>query len=187
MRAYSTARRISSLFCTQRPSSVIATTPACLSEPIGASSSPIRPFEIVPVGNTFTHATSAARSRIHAIVPGLSAAGEVFGMQTMVVNPPAAAARAPVSIVSFQPNPGSRRCTWRSISPGATTNPVASITSASEPFAFAAIFPSTMNRSPTSSRWFAGSMIRPFRMIVALINRSTAVPAVRPTGVSPVG
>ena len=29
MRAYSTARRISSLFCTQCPSSVIATTPAC--------------------------------------------------------------------------------------------------------------------------------------------------------------
>ena len=34
------ARRISSLFCTQWPSSVIATTPACFSEPMGASSSP---------------------------------------------------------------------------------------------------------------------------------------------------
>ena len=44
---------------------------------------------------------SVARSLIHAIVPGLSATGEVFGMQTMVVNPPAAAARAPDSIVSL--------------------------------------------------------------------------------------
>ncbi len=109
MRAYSTARRINSLFWTQCPSSVIATTPACASEPIGASSSPIKPFEIAPVGSTLTHATSAARSLIQAIVLGLSATGDVFGMQTMVVNPPAAAARAPDSIVSFQPKPGSRR------------------------------------------------------------------------------
>ena len=95
----------------QWPSSVIATTPACASEPIGASSSPASPFEIAPVGRTFTHALAAARSLIQAIVLGLSATGEVFGMQTTVVNPPAAAARAPDSIVSFQPKPGSRRCT----------------------------------------------------------------------------
>jgi hypothetical protein len=55
------------------------------------------------------HATSAARFLIHAIVLGLSAAGEVFGIQTTVVNPPAAAARDPDSIVSFQLNPGSRK------------------------------------------------------------------------------
>ena len=42
-----------------------------------------------------------ARSLIQAIVLGLSAAGDVFGMQTIVVNPPAAAARAPDSIVSL--------------------------------------------------------------------------------------
>jgi len=36
------------------------------------------------------------RSGVHAV-----AAGEVFGMQTTVVNPPAAAACAPVSIVSL--------------------------------------------------------------------------------------
>ena len=58
-------------------------------------------FEIVPVGRTLTHAASVARSLIQAIVAGLSAAGEVFGMQTMVVNPPAAAARAPDAIVSL--------------------------------------------------------------------------------------
>src|SRR4051812_25809860 len=102
MRAYSTARRMSSLFCTHLPSSVIATTPACASEPIGASSSPARPFEIAPDGKTLTHAPSAARSLIHAIVLRLSATGDVFGMHTIVVKPPAAAARAPDSIVSFQ-------------------------------------------------------------------------------------
>ena len=111
MRAYSTARRINSLFWIHRPSSVTATTPECASEPSGASSSPFRSLEIVPVGRTLTQATSAARFLIQAIVPGLSATGEVFGMQTMVVNPPAAAARPPDSIVSFQPKPGSRKWT----------------------------------------------------------------------------
>src|SRR6516162_7168109 len=101
MRAYSTARRINSWFWMQWPSSVVATTPARLNEPISASSSPAIFLEIAPVGKTFTHAASAARSLIHAIVAGLSAVGEVFGIQTIVVNPPAAAARAPDAIVSL--------------------------------------------------------------------------------------
>ena len=67
------------------------------------------PFVIAPVGSTFTQATSAARSLIQAIVLGLSATGQVFGMQTTVVNPPAAAARAPLSIVSLCASPGSRK------------------------------------------------------------------------------
>jgi hypothetical protein len=58
-------------------------------------------FVIAPVGKTLTHALSVARSLIQVMVAGLSAAGEVFGMQTMVVNPPAAAARAPDAIVSL--------------------------------------------------------------------------------------
>jgi hypothetical protein len=37
--------------------------------------------------------------------------GEVFGMQTIVVNPPLAAARVPVAMVSFADCPGSRKCT----------------------------------------------------------------------------
>jgi hypothetical protein len=86
-------------------------------------------LEIAPAGRTFTQATSAARSLIQAIVLGLSATGEVFGMQTIVVNPPAAAARAPLSIVSFHPKPGSRRWTWRSIRPGETMRLLASISS----------------------------------------------------------
>src|ERR1700720_3856607 len=87
---------------------------------------------MAPVGKTFTHATAAARSLIHAIVLGLSATGEVFGMQTIVVNPPAAAARAPDSIVSLCVKPGSRRCTCRSIKPGATIRLLASISSISD-------------------------------------------------------
>src|SRR5436189_3100127 len=106
--------------------------PAWTREPIGASSSPPRFFEIAPVGKTFTHAVSPARSLIHAIVLGLSAAGEVFGIQTIVVNPPAAAARAPDSIVSLWPNPGSRRCTCMSIKPGHTMRLLALISSISD-------------------------------------------------------
>src|SRR5207245_9589184 len=106
-------------------------------------------FEIAPVGKAFTHAMAEARSLIHAIVPGLSGTGDVFGMQTTVVNPPAAAARAPESIVSLWLNPGSRRCTCMSIRPGATINPRALISSISD-FGFrisdleATIFPSLM-------------------------------------------
>src|ERR1035437_2534312 len=56
--------------------------------------------------------------------------GLVLGMQQMDVNPPAAAAREPLSMVSACSNPGSRRCTCISMKPGATIIPVASNTSA---------------------------------------------------------
>src|SRR5437773_7728358 len=113
----------------QRPSSVMATTPALASEPIGANSSPNNPLDIAPDGSTLMQADSAARSLIQAIVPGLSATGDVFGMQTIVVNPPAAAARAPEAIVSLWLNPGSRRWTCMSIKPGQTMRLLASISS----------------------------------------------------------
>ena len=89
----------------------MATTPDCASDPIGASSSPSRFFEIAPAGKTFTQAVWAARSLIQAMVLGLSAIGDVFGMHTIVVKPPAEAARAPDSIVSLCANPGSRKWT----------------------------------------------------------------------------
>ena len=54
----------------------------------------------------------------------------MFGIATTAVNPPSAAARAPVSIVSASSLPGSRKCTWMSTSPGATTQPSASSTRA---------------------------------------------------------
>src|SRR3954471_24782172 len=51
-----------------------------------------------------------------------------------------------------------------SISPGATIRPVASMVSSGLPLLRSAISPSAMNRSPTSSRLFAGSMMWPLRM-----------------------
>ena len=44
-------------------------------------------------------------------------------MQHTAVNPPAAAARVPLAIVSLYSWPGSRRWAWMSISPGHTTLP----------------------------------------------------------------
>src|SRR5437879_6425916 len=75
----------------------MATTPLWTIEAMGANSRPSRFFEIAPVGSTCTLAVSRARSLIQVMVLGLSATGTVLGMQTTVVNPPAAAARAPDS------------------------------------------------------------------------------------------
>jgi len=98
---------------------------------------------------------------------GPSAGGVVFGIATTVVKPPAAAARAPLAIVSFCAPPGSRRCTCISISPGATSSPAASITVPAESRGAAVlseIRPSAICKSPTSSRPDAGSMMRPPRI-----------------------
>ena len=54
--------------------------------------------------------------------------GSVLGMAQSVVNPPLAAAAVPVAMVSLYSKPGSRRWQWRSMKPGVTTRPVASIT-----------------------------------------------------------
>ena len=79
----------------------MATTPARLSEPIGANSSPSVPLLMVPAMKTFTTPLRSDRSRINATVPALSTGGEVLGMQTTEVNPPRAAEAVPVAIVSF--------------------------------------------------------------------------------------
>jgi hypothetical protein len=93
-------------------------------------------------------AAQALADRAHRVDPGeavarrasltmcsvterLSLTGTVLAMQATAVKPPAAAARVPVRMVSLYSWPGSRRCTWMSISPGATTSPLASSTSAS--------------------------------------------------------
>ena len=54
MRANSMARRITRAFITGRPSSEMATTPACFIEPMAANSSPALPFVMAPMGNTLT-------------------------------------------------------------------------------------------------------------------------------------
>jgi len=118
-----------------------------------------------PVGSTLTSESRRTASRMNWIVPALSAAGAVLGMQTTVVKPPAAAAREPVAIVSFCVWPGSRKCTWMSTSPGAATSPRASIFLARRRSAAdrrGTILPSSEKRSPTESRRLAGSMTRAF-------------------------
>src|SRR6266542_2030743 len=86
-------------------------------------------------------------------------------MQQIEVNPPATAARAPVSMVSACSIPGSRRCTCMSMKPGATTRPEASNTSApakSRPAPTAATRPSASATSAIASNPVAGSTMRPF-------------------------
>src|SRR5579883_164947 len=89
-------------------------------------------------------------------------------MAQIVANPPAAAARDPVSIVSACSKPGSRRCTCMSIKPGAATRPVASRTSAAFATAMFAptprMTPSSIHTSATPSRPEPGSMTLPFLM-----------------------
>ena len=92
-------------------------------------------------------------------------------MQHTDVNPPAAAARDPLSIVSACSNPGSRRCTCMSMNPGATIIPVASNTSALGDDRFGAtpaIRPSTISTSATRSVFDAGSITLPFLMTIAM-------------------
>ena len=44
--------------------------------------------------------------------------GLVLGISMYDVTPPAAAARLSVAIVAFSVSPGSRKCTWSSMTPG---------------------------------------------------------------------
>src|SRR4029079_4418071 len=95
-----------------------------------------------------------------------SITGSVLGMQTMVVTPPAAAARLAVASVSRCSSPGSPAETIMSMRPGASTRPPQSTTWAS-PIAPAATWRpksamrSSMIKSPPSwSRPEAGSMSR---------------------------
>src|SRR5712691_2912096 len=142
--------------------------PACFIPAISAIASPLLSTEAAPMGHTRTLAPAFARSRMKRVTEALSFTGFVFGMQQTAVNPPRAAARVPVSIVSEDSWPGSRRCACRSIKPGATTSPLASKTSA---FCGATIFPagatsfifsSSTRTSSDASVFDAGSSTRPF-------------------------
>src|SRR4051794_20641972 len=103
----------------------------------------------------------------------LSFTGLVFGMQQMDVNPPAAAAREPLSMVSACSNPGSRRCTCISMKPGATIIPPASKTSAfgeERLGATPAIRPSTISTSATRSVFDDGSITLPFLITIGMLS-----------------
>ena len=97
----------------------------------------------------------------------------MLAIHITVVNPPLAAAAAPVSISSLYSNPGSRKCTCESTRPGATTRPVASITATSlfssqvpSPvsisFSTWIILPSSIRTSLTSSVPVIGQTTLPF-------------------------
>ncbi len=146
--AYSSARRMRPLFCTPRPSSVKRRTPRAASSAIGASFSPRRPTVMAPATAISAKASSPSASTSRATAPE-SMAGSVFGMATRAVYPPRAAALEADSTVSAISPPGSRRWAWRSTSPGETTQPAASRTTA--PFG-ASIVSSTATMRPSFTR-----------------------------------
>ncbi|MNC07245.1 hypothetical protein D3C75_547870 [compost metagenome] len=115
--------------CTPTPSSVKPIAPASFKAAKSVSSRPSSFFVMAAYGSTFTSPASAALSFTNCTISGLSVTGRVFGMQAIVVKPPFAAERAPVSMVSLCSKPGSRRCTCISISPGISSLPSASIIS----------------------------------------------------------
>ncbi len=75
------------------------------------------------MGCTWTSAVSRARLRMKSTSATSSITGSVLGMQTMVVTPPAAAARLAVASVSRCSWPGSPVNTIMSMRPGASTQP----------------------------------------------------------------
>src|SRR5579862_7587699 len=148
------------------PSSLTATMPADFIAEISASASPLLPAEAAPMGHTRTVPAAAARSTIERVTEALSLTGCVLGMQQTAVNPPRAADRVPVSMVSDISPPGSRRWQCRSMKPGATIRPLASNTSA--PLEDSRFAPTWAMRSPlistssVASVFVAGSRTRPF-------------------------
>ena len=109
--------------------------------------------------------TTAPRSgcRSHSIHSTESTTGTVLGMVQTEVKPPAAAAAVPVAIVSLCAWPGSRKCTCRSMKPGATTSPRASNFSSAPPLillggATSATRPSFSSTSMGASMRAAGSI-----------------------------
>ena len=123
-------------------------------------------------GSILMSVTSFAFSLIKLTISTLSTTGLVSGITHTVVNPPLAAALAPVLIVSLYSYPGSLKCTCRSISPGITKHPAASIIlSASSLISLSTlrIIPSSNKISLTSSVLLAGSITRPFLISVFII------------------
>ena len=134
---------------------------------ISEMASPLLPIDAAPIGHTRTLPVACARSKMKRVTEALSFTGFVFGMQQTAVKPPRAAARVPVSMVSDDSWPGSRRCACKSINPGATIRPCASNTSAPAAAIFPGgatsfIFSPSTNTSSAASVLLAGSITRPF-------------------------
>ncbi len=173
-RAYSSARRITPADMTGRPSSVTQTQPASFNSAMSARASPLLPRVMEPAGRTRAKPASLARAWTNRATDALSQTGLVLGMATTVVTPPAAAARAPVAMVSFPSSPGSRRCTCRSTRPGRIHSPRQSTTwCTSFSAGVAGCSRTSFTRSPSittvlvPSSFEEGSMTRPeSRMIM---------------------
>ena len=60
------------------------------------------------------------RFTLSASVSALVVSGLVLGISNTAVTPPSTAAREPLSRSSLCSSPGSRKCTWLSITPGST-------------------------------------------------------------------
>src|SRR5579859_3546905 len=150
------------------PSSETATMPASFIPAISEIASPLLSIEAAPIGHTRTLPVAFARSRMNRVTDALSFTGFVFGMQHTAVKPPFAAARVPVSMVSEDSCPGSRRSSDLSINPGATISPFTSNISAPVPVpifpasATSLIFSPSSNTSRAASVLLAGSTRRPF-------------------------
>ena len=130
VRAYSSAVRMRWALTTGLPSSLTATAPAPTISPNSASFPPRWPTDTAPIGYTRAALARWPWRRTNPTAAWLSVTGSVFGIAQTAVNPPAAAARAPVAMVSTSSRPGSRRWQWTSMNPGETTSPVQSTTSA---------------------------------------------------------
>src|SRR5690606_21625195 len=97
-------------------------------------------------------------------------------MATTAANPPAGAARAPVSVVSVYSSPSSRRWTCGSIRPGTIHFPRQSSTrvpgaGAPSPFSMAAMAPSRTTSVPAVSMPDAGSRILPPTSQISAMDR----------------
>src|SRR5262249_46262387 len=160
--AWGKTRRMPWALITLRAPSVKATAPEARSRPISAISCPPSPLVSAAIGWTCTIAVSRARRSTKSTIAGSSMTGLVSGWQTIVVTPPAAAARLAVASVSRCSAPRSPTKARMSM-----TRPRQSIVSvpsgtpeARMPRRASRIRPSTISTSPGSSRSREGSTIR---------------------------
>lgn len=97
-----------------------------------------------------TWARPAARRSFSSRSASVRVSGLVFGISKIAVTPPSAAAAVPVARSSLCSAPGSRKCTWVSITPGRTVSPSAAMRSAADAPASAPIAAMRPPRTPTS-------------------------------------
>ena len=143
------------------PSSVKPSAPWVRSSAISVSSRPCWPRVIAAMKPTGTRASRAAPSRSERRIAPESTTGSVFGMATTQQNPPAAAARVPVSRSSLCSCPGVRRCTCGSTKAGSRWRPSPATTSASAGASSVPGAPSAaMTPSRTSTSWGASWPVR---------------------------